>query len=265
MTLVQVSIADKGKSIVLIADRLLTSWLSEDIPSYEFESQTPKIIHRGSVGIGFAGTSIYADLATCKVGNKKDFDVIVKTISTFFKNEKKTMVDAFIKRLCGVSSEMFFKRADLPIPVELRNYIYGKLSAPDGQINCSCIVTGFDKRGKARVVIIDGEGSTLETTTFSNVSIGSGAPFSKVYFDLCNYDCCMGTSEALLFAYEAKKWAQSHTGVGDKTDILLFRKSKKVLEINDSSKLMKNIDAKYDEEHVRHHTIRRDLLKDILR
>lgn len=265
MTLVQVSIADKGKSIVLIADRLLTSMLSEDVPPYEFEARTPKIIHRSSVGVGFAGSSLYADLAISEIGNKKDLDNIVKTISTFIENEGKKKIDAFIKRLVGVNSEAFFTRNDLPIPIELRNFVYGKLSGEEVEIACNCVVTGFDKKGKARIVIIDSEGNTLETATFSNISIGSGAPFSKVYFDLYSYDCCMNINEALLFAYEAKQWAQSHTGVGEKTDILLFRKGKKVLEIYDGSVLMEKINTKYKEEYERHHRIRRDLLKDILR
>lgn len=263
MTLVQVSIADGGKCVILIADRLLTSRLSDDLPPYEFEAHTPKIIHNGNVGVGFAGSSLYADLATVNIGNKEDFDEIVEAISNFIKKEKRRNIDAFIKRLTGVESEDFFKNKELPIPDEVRNFIYGQLKT--FEIGCHSIITGFDKNEVARIIVVDEQGECLETTTFSFLSIGSGSPFSRVYFDLYGYDKNMNVNEALLFAYEAKQWAQSHTGVGQKTDILIFQKDKKVLEINDGSELMVKMHNKYIEEYKRHHKIRSDLLGDILK
>lgn len=263
MTLVQASIGDKGRCVILIADRMLTSRLSEELPPYEFESTNPKIIHRGNVGVGFSGISLYIDFAISKIGNKTDFDEIVKTTSKFVKEVKKKNIDGYIKKLTGVGSNDFFTKGNLPIPEEVRKHVYGELKDFEG--GCQAIVTGFDKRGKARIVIVDEQGDTFETTTFSSFSIGSGQPFSKIFFDQHSYDPIMVTSEALLFAYEAKQWAQAHTGVGSKTDILVFRKGEKVLEIFNDSELQKELHKKYKEESKRHSESRKILLKDLLK
>lgn len=263
MTLVQTCIADKGDCVILIADRLLTSQLSEDLPSYEFEATVPKIISKGNVGIGFAGSSLYADLASVKVQGLTDFDEIVDKLSTFIKEEKQKIVDSFIKRLTGVESKDFFNNKELPIPVELRGYVYGKLK--DFEIGCHWIIVGFDKEETARIVVIDEQGDITEITTFSVCSIGSGSPFSRIYFDQYGYDRSMDVNQALFFAYEAKEWAQSHTGVGLNTDILIFRKGKKVTEIYNDDELMKTIHKRYMEEGDRHKEARKKLLDGVLK
>jgi len=264
MTLVQACIADKGDCVILIADRLLTSTLSEDLPSYEFESNTPKIIHKGNiVGVGFAGSSLYADLATSKIDDKEDFDEITKVLSDFIKKEKDGVINSFIKRLTGVESKDFFTNSGLPIPQDVRDYIYGKLHKID--LDFQCVIAGFDKKGKARTAIIDQNGDIAETTNFNAACIGSGSPFANIYFDQYCYNLCMVVNEALLFAYEAKKWAQSHEGVGAKTDILTFRKNKTVLEIYDKSELIEKMNKKFEEEAERHINSRRNLLDGIIK
>ena len=82
MTLVQASIANNGKTVIILADRLLTRSFGDDFPSYEFEGNSPKIISRGDVGIGFAGSALYADMATSQLSPSiSDFDEIVDNIS----------------------------------------------------------------------------------------------------------------------------------------------------------------------------------------
>jgi len=105
----------------LVADRLLTTSLGKDIPPYEFESPTPKIIHKGNVGVGFAGSSFYADLAATKIEGKKNFDEIVKALSNFMKNEREKNVKSFIKRLTGVEPKEFFTNLN---SLDFREYVY---------------------------------------------------------------------------------------------------------------------------------------------
>ena len=246
MTLVQASIAQNGKTVILIADRLLTRQLSKDLPSYEFESPTPKIITREKVGIGFAGSALYADIATSKLLDKTDFDEIVRTISKYIKNEKQSIIEGNIKRLTGVSSNDFFTNPNLAIPKEVRDHIYGTMGK--FSLDFNSIIAGFDKSNKARIVFVDEEGDTAEATNFDVFSIGSGSPFSIVYFDQYGYEISTNEKEALLFAFEAKKWAQSHTGVGYRTDILIFRENGETVKIYDDSELMKKINEAYESE-----------------
>ncbi len=265
MTLVQASIADNGKSTILIADRLLTTRLSRDLPSYEFESPIQKIILKEKVGVGFAGSSLHVDIAISKIVDKVDFDEIIYIISDYISTKRKELIDKHIERLTGVGSSEFFTRTDLPIPQQVRGNIYANIK--DFDINCHCLITGFDEKGKARIVDIDDNGDVIDATTFGVHSIGTGSPFSQIYFDQYGYDIKMSTEEAILFAFEAKTWAQAHTGVGVRTDMLVFKKiSKKeidVLRIYENSELMDKLEKGYKDEIDKRKEFRTNLLKEI--
>jgi len=265
LTLVQASIAGSKNSTILIADRLLTTKLSRDLPSYEFESPIQKIISRGNVGIGFAGSSLHADIATSKIEDKTDFDEIVKTISGYISAKRQELVDKHIKRLTGITSKQFFTKKDLPVPEKVRGNIYAQIR--DFNINCHCLITGFDEKGKARIVDIGDEGNITEATTFGVHSIGTGSPFSQVYFDQYGYNMKMSTEKAILFAFEAKTWAEAHTGVGVRTDMLVFKKKSKKdiesIEIYDGSKLMEKLIKAHKDEIDKRRDFREKLLKDL--
>lgn len=261
MTLVQASIANGGNAVILIADRLLTTTLSHDLPSYEFESGSPKLLYRGHTGIGFAGSSVHADACILGLNGKTDFNEIVDTISGYISSERNNRIEKDIKRLTGVSSNDFFTKKDLPIPEEVRDNIYYLMKK--FKVNCQSIIAGFDNNLKARIVIIDEEGDITDATNFNAFPIGSGAPFSKVYFDQLGYRPEMDANEATLFAFEAKKWAQAHTGVGEKADILVFKKESEeitVTEIYDGSKLMRKMRSVYDTEIKNREEVRKKLL-----
>ncbi|MHA1806979.1 MAG: hypothetical protein ACTSX2_05345 [Candidatus Thorarchaeota archaeon] len=261
MTLVQACIADNGKVVILIADRLLTRTLSGDLPPYEFESRTPKLIRKGQVGIGFAGSSLYAEKATASIHNDEHLNDIVKTISACIKNETNHEIDSLIKKETGVDSNQFFTDPQLPIPVEVRGYIYAKIHEFD--ISFDCLVAGIDDDGKASIHYLDNEGNFIDVTTFGFFPIGSGAPFSIIYFDQYGYEPGMSRNEALLFAFEAKKWAQAHTGVGNKTDILVFEKDEEPMEILNGSEEMMRIDDAYENEIKNRKEFRESLLLEL--
>ena len=109
MTLVQASIANNGESVIVIADRLLTQEFGEEFPSYEFEGNTPKIISRGNVGIGFAGSALYADMAISAIPSSlTDSDKIVEDISKFVKDQRDNILDREVLRITGIGSALNF-------------------------------------------------------------------------------------------------------------------------------------------------------------
>lgn len=263
MTLVQASIADNGKSVVLIADRLLTRTLSGDLPSYEFESNTPKIILRGNVGIGFAGSALLAEMSKQSLGRQNDFDGMVERISETVKSIRNESIKSEIRMRTGVSPQAFFKNPQLPIPQDVRDSIYGMMG--EFNIECECIVAGFDKNKRARIAFIDSNGDVVEATPFGFISIGTGSPFSIIYFDQHGYDVRMERKEALVFAFEAKKWAEAHTGVGDKTDILLFARGREAISICDDSPMMGKLREAYDAELEKHKEMRVNLYRKVFK
>jgi hypothetical protein len=100
-------------------------------------------------------------------------------------------------------------------------------------------------------------------TNYGSAQIGSGDTFSRIYFDLYNYKTSVTLSDGLFFAYKAKKWSEAPTGVGSRTDILIIRKNKKPVMIEDDSDLMNKIDAIYFEEQKEKDETRKKLVKKI--
>lgn len=263
MTLVQASIANGGETIIIIADRLLTRSFGEDFPSYEFEGNSPKISSRGNLGVGFAGSALYADMATSLlIPTIFDFDEIVDAISDFVKDTRNATVSDEIFRVAGISWDDFFSNSGI-VPEEVRGYIYGWLM--EFRLEFGCIVAGFDKDKKAKVMYITEEGSTICATNFGMGSIGSGSLFSQMYFDQYNYEVTMSEIESLLFAYKAKKWAEAPTGVGLKTDIILFRKDGTKVEIRNEDVLMDEINKMYEKEKEENYRIKDGLLKELIK
>lgn len=264
MTLVQVSISNNGNSVTMIADRLLTKSFGEDFPSYEFEGNSPKIISRNNVGIGFAGSALYIDMAISLLDeNISDFDEITKVISIFAKDTTNSLIEDEVFRVTRKSSNEFFSNPG-SVPEDIANYIYGWLSR-NFEFEFQCIVSGFDKNEKAKIVIITDNGDILNLTNFGMGSIGTGLVFSQIYFDQHQYKISMSETESLFFAFKAKKWAESHTGVGLKTDILLFRKKDDVLEIRTEDLLMQEMNILYENERERDDNIKRELLNDFIK
>ena len=265
MTLVQASIANDGNTIVIIADRLLTKSFGEDFPSYEFESNSPKIISINNVGIGFAGSALYADMTTLdlqsNISDTSSFKDIVDIISKFIKTTRESTIEDMVKRLSGISSEDFFSNSEI-VPEEVRSFIYGWLM--EFRLEFECILSGFDKNDKSEIVYITDDGSTFRATNFGVGSIGSGSLFSQIYFDENNYNTSISEIESLFFAFKAKKWAQAPTGVGRKTDIILLKKNGNGLEIRDEDDLMNEINNIYEEEKKENNKIRNELLNKLM-
>ena len=147
MTLVQASIANDGKCVILVADRLLTRSFGENFPSYEFEWNRPKIFSKAKVGIGFAGVALYADIAQDILFNEKkakdflqanqalvnpsekinwnDIDIMVKLISTLIKNIRSGTIE---------NTPASLRDNSLPIPT-FRSLSRSEISYMDGIVN----------------------------------------------------------------------------------------------------------------------------------
>jgi len=66
-------------------------------------------------------------------------------------------------------------------------------------VDVHCLVAGFDEKHQARLSMIDQEGDVLELTNTGRASVGSGAPFSTIYFDQHDYSQDMPKEDSLIF------------------------------------------------------------------
>ena len=263
MTLVQASIANNGKSVIMVADRLLTSSFGEDFPDYESEGNTPKISLWGNIGIGFSGSALYADMATSEVPSSlTDFDKVVKKISNFVKGQRDAIINNEVIRITGITSKEFFLTSGV-VPEPVREYVYGWLN--QFRFPFQCIIAGFDKDNNAKIYYITDDGSIISATNFGVGSIGSGSPFSQIYFDQCNYDISMPEIGCLFFAYKAKRWAEAPTGVGLKTDILILREDNTQVTILNEDELMSKIINVHNKEKEKTSKIRASILNQLIK
>jgi hypothetical protein len=246
MTLIQASIAAKGESIIMIADRLLTMKIAEDIMEYEFESVSPKLVLQDNVGIGFAGNAIYADIAMGRVSEVTGINNIIGAMSNLMTEEKQATIEQIVHQYSGLTAEEFFKNSNINIPQEIINLIYGQVGGLNLQFQG--LVAGFNE-DKPLLAVIGPSGEKIEVTNFDSFAIGSGQTFSRLFFDMFCYDSnkCDEVN-GLFFGYKAKKWSEAPTGVGRRTDILILRRDGGTISIFDDDPLMKELDKVYIKE-----------------
>ena len=263
LTLVQACIAQKGERVILIGDRLVTRNIGTDVPSYEYESHNRKIIIKGMVGIGFAGDVVLIDKFVTELSGKRDYNSIVDSIAKSIKKEDETATERYVRSRTGLSAKQFFERTDAKIPPEyLVDEVYERIEEP---VDISALIAGYDRNGNAKLTVAEAEGDVLNFTDLGNVSIGSGSTLSGIYFDQNRYDPSMNENEALLFAFEAKKWAEAHTGVGHSTDIIVIKKRGKAKEILEGSPMMEKMNRIYEQERRDQKEVRRRLIRKMFR
>ncbi|UCE45978.1 MAG: hypothetical protein JSU93_03710 [Methanobacteriota archaeon] len=262
LTLVQACIAQEGDRVILIGDRLVTRNIGTDVPSYEYESHNRKVILKGTVGIGFEGDVVLIDKFVSELSGKRDYDSIIESIAEGIKEEDKRATDRYVKSRTGLSAKQFFERTDAKVPDYLVDEVYEGI---EECIDIGALIAGYDRSGNPRLTVADAEGDVLNFTNLGNVSIGSGSTLSGIYFDQNRYDPSMNEDEALLFAFEAKKWAEAHTGVGHSTDIIIIKRRGKPREILEESPLMEKMNRIYEEEGRKQKEVRKKLLRKMFR
>ena len=262
MTLVQACIAQGGERVILIGDRLVTRNIGTDVPAYEYESHNRKVLLKGTVGIGFEGDVVLIDKFVSGLSGKRDYDSIVESIAENVKVEDGKATERYVRSRTGLSAKQFFERTDTKIPDYLVDEVYEGI---EECVDIGALIAGYDRNGNAKLTVVDAEGDVLNFTNLSNVSIGSGSTLSGIYFDQNRYDPHMNENEALLFAFEAKKWAEAHTGVGQSTDIIIIKEKGRPKEILEESPMMEKMNRIYEEERRKQEEVRKRLLRKIFR
>ena len=260
MTLVQASICEKGNTIILIADRMVSYSIGGYI-EYEKEGNTSKLFVYNKNAIGFAG--ILPDIV--KIKNKiepKDNvdDFLDEIIEIMIKNKNGELNRSILNDTIWKNKEEFIKNLNI-CPNDLKDLIFGKNAEFRLQLNC--LIVGFNKKNEAKIYTISNEYEVNDVSDLFHHSIGSGTPFSVIFFDQENYDVNFSLEEGLYFAYRAKKTAESHTGVGIKTDIVIIRKNDKPIIIFADDEKMKMLENLYQDEKQKNINLRREIIKKI--
>ncbi len=260
MTLVQVSICDKGKTIILIADRMVSSSMGEFI-QYEKEGNASKLYVYNKNAVGFAGSVPDIIKIKRRIKEKDDIEEFLNGVIEIMK----TIKDEALDRTISVESIWKNKEefiTNLPIcPKPLKDLIFAKNAT--FRLHMNCLIAGFDKNGDAKIYLLNNEYEINDITDFHYYSVGSGSPFSLLFFDQEEYNENCKLNEGLYFAYRAKKTAESHIGVGAKTDIVILRNGSEAINISASDPLIKKLESFYIGEVRKLHSLREKIFEQI--
>lgn len=224
MTLIQASICNNRKSVILIGDRLISSEIGEI--DYEFESKALKLYQFGDFGVGFTGniSDIFNIVHKIEKEKKNWKDVMdfSSTVSDIMRKYIEEQREEIIYRYTLHSKEKFIEDSieNGTIPGELKEAVYHDLGSIE--MDCGALIIGFTSNYNPKIIELDSFGKITDETDFLYSSVGSGQPFSQIFFDQHEYSAGYSIEDGLFFAFHAKKAAEFHAGVGEKTDIILI-------------------------------------------
>ena len=244
MTIIQASICDKDRAIILIGDRLVTVY-----ETYEAEAKSQKLYGFKSFGIGFSGS--LSDIICIKdqIEEKPNFNETIKLICENYKAENERREEEFLIRSTFLNKQEFKEYVihdQGKIPIELVEWIYAQLE--EIRLDCDALTIGFNEKNEPIIIWINEFGDFFNRTENYHCAIGMGEVFSDVFFDVNEYDPTCSLEEGLLFAFRAKKSAEAHIGVGNATDILIIRQNEEPILILNESKEMVELVEICDEE-----------------
>lgn len=239
MTLIQASIWNNKKSVILIGDRLVSVGIGG--VEYETEGAFSKLMVIDKYAIGFAGNSADISIIKNEMDNVKHYNSIisfVKELSIVMKNIITRKRSEYIQRELSITLDEFHEKPFNIFPENAKEYLY--LHFTNIALDVSGLIIGFHNE-EAKIFKIDSYGDYEEYSGFGYTSVGSGHSLSEIYFDQHDYMPHLNIAEGLHFAYRAKKSAEFNTGVGNKTDIVLITSDGKVLEIIEESDKMQKL------------------------
>lgn len=217
--------------------------------TYEYEEKSPKIYPIGNFGVGFAGDLESITFVKDNLRPTKYFSEFIKQFTEIIRRENDRRIGDFVRKHTLLSLEEFkeYVKEDMgKIPPGLVEWIYGGLS--DIRLDIETLAVGFEG-GKPQIAIIDEDGNPEYVSESFHGAIGSGEMFSEIYFNVGEYSSRCSLYEGLSFAFRAKKSAESHTGVGLDTDILIIcRDSDKPILITGESEKMGQLTDIYNAE-----------------
>jgi hypothetical protein len=245
MTIIQASICADQKAIILIADRMVT--VSSGGDEYETETSSSKVIPLGPFGIGCAGDFDSITLVMENIQIKDKLSQMADQISKFIKKKNEQKVQEYVKNKTLLEYKQFqdYVSSDQgKIPQKIIDEIYEDLE--EVKIDCACLLIGFEDH-HPRIIAIDEDGEISNNSEYYHKTIGSGQMFSEITFDIGIYNPKCSLEQGLFIAFDAKKSAEAHPGVGKFTDILILQENKPPEMIKNESAQMVDYNRNYEE------------------
>lgn len=223
MTICLALACDGGKSIVAIADRMV----SVESLSLQFEQGGRKIERIGAsfaaltAGDALAQTDLLRDAgeAVSKLGQPSVREVAAAVEECFIRH-RNALAEKLVLRRVGLDYATFLDQQQNLLP-ELTARLWSDYQSVELEVEL--LIVGVDSSG-AHIYQIADPGIAVCFDSIGYAAIGSGLPHAEGFLTEANYSPQISIIQGIWLAYVAKRRSERAPGVGSRfTDVLLIR------------------------------------------
>ena len=223
MTICLALICDDGKSIVAVADRMV----SVESLSLQFEQGTRKIERLGAsfaaltAGDALAQTDLLRDAseAVSELDNPSVRDV-ASAVAECFIRQRNDLAEKLVLRRVGLDYAAFLEQQQNLLP-ELTARLWSDYQSVELEVEL--LIVGVDSSGAHLYQIAD-PGIAVCFDSIGYAAIGSGLPHAEGFLTEADYSQEISLLRGSWLAYVAKRRSERAPGVGSSfTDILVIQ------------------------------------------
>ena len=223
MTICIAALCDNRKTVVVLADRMLTS--SDN--TLVFEHDEPKLdkLFNNCIALTAGQATLHQPIfQACRAEIRDTSPLIsdvVKKIKEKYQEARREFMNDAIFSTRGLSVNSFY---------EMQNSLHESSildfnSAMDlFNLQIDILVAGVDVEENSHIYLITNPGVVIPVDSIGFSSIGTGTRHADVAFAYRQYSSSFPLNKALYTAFEAKKRAEMAGGVGQRTDIAIVTK-----------------------------------------
>lgn len=244
MTICLALVCESGKSVVAVADRMV----SVESLSLEFEQETRKIERLGgSFAVLTAGDALGHTELIREVSDEiaqlaqPDVRQVTAAVEGKFIAHRQAAAEKLVLRRAGMDYETYLERQRDLAP-EFVSLISSEFYSFDLEIDA--LVVGVDASG-AHLYHIGDPGISACFDSIGYAAIGSGLPHAEGFLTEAAYSPLISLNRAIWLAYVAKRRSERAPGVGSRfTDVMIIEQEKGARFLSGDS--IGKLDAAYE-------------------
>lgn len=240
MTVCIAALADKGKTIVVFADKMIgMEAIQSEIANKILE------IHR-DWRVMFAGNDIdpVSDIVDAveekllprrKVSANDVIDAMVEN----FQFQRLRRAEALYLKPIGLTIQQFLKPGATSLPEA--EWRHRALAIDKSKLDIDFLVAGFDSRGQGHIFTVTDPGYHQRWNIPGFAAIGIGAEGANYMMYWRNLRPEMALRRVIYHAFEAKWFGEEAPGVGERTDGLILKFQKSPVRLGEKTTIDKTL------------------------
>jgi hypothetical protein len=241
MTIVLGAIADQGKAMVTVSDRMLSV---EEPASYQFEHESTKVRQVGRYLVGYSGPTSFADdllsANYASLERQQGIKEFIKELSVAHIDYTRALANRILLEPFGLSLDVLNQNPEYYDT--LRDHIYETIR--ENPIELEFIVCGYDGE-KPKIYLVGKYGVYSSAHAVGYAAVGIGTQHALNFYMVNRFKFGMPLREAVFFAFRAKKSTEISAGIGKCTDICVLERRKEPVFYRDGCRFISSLDSIY--------------------